>query len=522
MTLFRAAVLAALLIWPVMVGSAQADDVTLTSRDGSVTISGNLLGYDGEFYRVDTVYGVLTVDGSGVLCDGPGCPDLTAFVAQFNFSGARTMGEILLPSLVEAFAARSGYAVERRLQDDTRFTYILTDETTGTRAAEIGFHLTSTAEGFADLLANETDLVLSTRPVTRQEIALAREAGFGNLSDPRRSRILALDAMAVIVSPQNPMKGLTLDQIMRIFSGEIVNWSALGGPDAPIAMHMRSAGSGIAQAFAARLQALHGGDLAQSLIRHASNAGLADAVAKDALAIGIAPYSETGNARILDIYGTCGSVSALDDLTIKTEDYPLALPLLLYTPERRLPLLAREFLKFARSPVAQSVVSRAGFVDQRLYQVPVAEQGLRLVNAIVEAGEEISLEDLQRLVMSMDGTERLTLSFRFEPGGTVLDAHSRSNIELLAAQIEAGAFDNRPLVFAGFTDSDGPADGNARLSLRRATVVRDAVLKAAPTADRSKLLISVEGLGEVLPMACDDAEWGKQINRRVEVWAAQR
>lgn len=516
-----AAALAALFLWNAAEPS-RAADVTLTSRDGSVEVSGDLLGYDGEFYRVDTVYGVLTLDGTGVVCDGPGCPDLTAYVARFTFSGARTMGEVLLPSLVESFAARSGFSVERRVIDDTHFAYVLTDQSNGAMAAEIGFRVTSTEEGFADLLANETDLVLSTRPVTETEAMLAREAGLGDLTNPRSSRILALDAMAVIVSPANPMQGLTLSQIARIFSGEIANWAALGGPDAPIALHMRDTDSGISQAFVSRLLAPRELSAAAGAIRHDSNPALADMVAGDALAIGIAPYSETGNARVLEIYGQCGMISALDDLSVKTEDYPLSLPLFVYMPARRLPVLAREFLKFARSPAAQSVVARSGFVDLRVYDVPVAEQGLRLVNAIAEAGDEVPLSELQRLVIAMEGTERLTLSFRFEQGGTQLDAPSRSNVEILAQQIEAGVFDDRPLVFVGFSDGEGPAAANTRLSRRRAAAVRDAVLKAAPTADRDRLVFSVEAFGEAMPMACDDEEWGRQINRRVEVWAGQR
>lgn len=46
--------------------AGQAQDVVLTSRDGAIELSGTLLGFNGEFYRVDTVYGELTVDGSGV------------------------------------------------------------------------------------------------------------------------------------------------------------------------------------------------------------------------------------------------------------------------------------------------------------------------------------------------------------------------------------------------------------------------------------------------------------------------
>ncbi|MEQ9053409.1 MAG: cell envelope biogenesis protein OmpA, partial [Roseovarius confluentis] len=91
MKMLRAAAYAALFLFagafPV-----SAQDVTLTSRDGNVEITGNLLGFDGEFYRVDTVYGELTVDGSGVDCAGPGCPNLDTYVAQVVFSGAPTIG----------------------------------------------------------------------------------------------------------------------------------------------------------------------------------------------------------------------------------------------------------------------------------------------------------------------------------------------------------------------------------------------------------------------------------------------
>ncbi|MBC7476671.1 MAG: hypothetical protein H7317_01080, partial [Pseudorhodobacter sp.] len=69
-----AAVFAALLFGQ----GAVAQDVTLTSRDGSLSLSGTLQGYDGEFFRILTSYGPLTVDGQAVTCDGPACPDLTA------------------------------------------------------------------------------------------------------------------------------------------------------------------------------------------------------------------------------------------------------------------------------------------------------------------------------------------------------------------------------------------------------------------------------------------------------------
>ena len=85
-----------------------AQDITLTSHDGKVEITGNLLGFDGEFYRVDTQFGELTVDGSGVTCDGPACPNLTDFVAEVRFSGSSVMAEKVLPALIIGFARQEG------------------------------------------------------------------------------------------------------------------------------------------------------------------------------------------------------------------------------------------------------------------------------------------------------------------------------------------------------------------------------------------------------------------------------
>ena len=517
MTIFRAAIFAALFIWAGL-SPAAADDVTLTSRDGTVEIIGTLLGYDGEFYRVDTVYGVLTLDGSGVICDGPGCPDLQAFVAEFNISGARTMGEVLMPALVEAFGARNGYRVKRLITDDTHFIYVLTDIASDRVAARIGFRVTSTAEGFADLLANEADIVLSMRAATPGEVRLAREAGLGNLSEPRRSRIVALDGLVPIVSSHNPLVGLTLSQLADVYAGTIDNWAQLGGTDKPISLHLRDDLSGLSQEFQRRVMRRHNKRLAETMTRHSSNSELADTIARDPFAIGIASLSEIGNAKPLIIQGSCDIQSRASELSLKTEDYPLTTPLFIFTPARRLSLLAREFLAYVRSPAAQPVVERAGFVDLRLQEIPLGQQGERLGNAIRASGEEIALDELQRLVQRMQGTARLSLSFRFEIGGTTLDAQSRSNAEILAQHLERGIYDQRSLIFVGFSDGDGAAASNLRLARRRAEAVRKQVLAAAPTLDRSRVELQIDAFGEAMPMACDDTDWGRRINRRVEVW----
>jgi len=70
----------------------------------------------------------------------------------------------------------------------------------------------------------------------------------------------------------------------------------------------------------------------------------------------------------------------------------------------------------------------------------------------------------------------------------------------------------------GFSDGDGPAAANRDIALRRADAVRRAVISAAETANFDRIEMGVDAFGEALPMACDDSAWGRQANRRVEVW----
>ena len=495
--------------------AATAQDVTLSARGGGVEVSGTLLSFDGEFYRVDTVYGVLTLDSQAVLCEGPGCPGLEAYVAEFTLSGARSMGAVLMPALVESFAARRGLKIRRLIEDDDNFTYLLSQPGTGHDAARIGFRLSTTAEGFADLLAGEADLVMAMREVRAKEAALAREAGLGDLTDPARSRVVALDALVPVVSRENPLRRITVGALVALLSGAEASWP---GREDPVVLHGPPRGSGLEELLADHLLGPAGASLAQGLRRHDDDAALADAVARDPLGLAVTRMSETGTARVLRLTGACGMSPELTRRSLKAEDYPFAAPLFLYTPARRLPLLAREFLGFLSTPAAQIVVRRAGFTDQGREEIPLAAQGERLANAIAGAGPEVTLQELQRMAASLRGAARLTTSFRFRGGSTTLDAQSAGNVAQLARALDSGAFAGRELIFVGFSDGEGGAAANRRIARRRAQEVRDAVHAAAVWADPSRTTLSVEAFGEALPMACDDSDWGRRVNRRVEVW----
>ncbi len=511
-----AALCAALFLF--CVSSVWAQDVTLTSRDEKVEISGTLLGFDGELYRIQTEYGEITVDGTGVSCAGPGCPNLQDFVAEISLSGSATMGSILMPALIDAFAQRNGYRVTREDIDRTRFVLTLERLDTEKTAAHFAFRASNTDEGFADLLADEADIVMALREIRPEERALAREAGMGDLTGRHRSRVLSLDAIVPIVGPGNPINAISPLNLAEVFAGKITNWKDLGGPNAPIELHLPEPASGFAQAIEDQVMLPAELELSENATRHALPVDIAAAVASDNLAMGITSYAERRMNKVLTLGGTCGFSLTASRRSIKTEDYPLTAPMFLYFPARRLPRVAREFLAFTRGPAAQNVIRRAGFVDQTPEEIPIDDQGNRFAQAITVAGPEITLQEIQRMTSTLTPLARLTTSFRFETGSIRLDAQSRSNVQQLARALEQGQYDARRLLFVGFSDGEGAAKPNREIALRRAEAVLRAVSAAAITANLDRVDLGVDAFGEAMPMACDDTSWGRQVNRRVEVW----
>jgi len=500
--------------------SSQAQDITLTSRDSKVELSGMLLGFDGEFYRIQTEYGELTIDGSGVLCAGPACPNLQDYVAELQISGAPTLGAIVMPALIEAFAQKNGYFTEREDGEDSgTFTYLIRRSADEKLAARFYFRVSNTDEGFADLLADEADIVMSLREIRPDERSRAREAGLGDMTGPNRSRVLALDAIVPVVSGSNPVRGISPADLSMVLAGQITNWEVLGGPDVPIDLHLPDDASGLGQALVDQLlRPANLTKLSMQATRHAMPSNLAQAVAADTFSLGLTSYADRGDTQALALTGTCGFSMEASRRTIKTEDYPLTAPMFLYFPARRLPQLAREFLAFTRGPAAQIVIRRSGFVDQTPEEIEVEQQGNRFANAIAHAGTEISLGELQRMTATLTPMARLSTSFRFEAGSVRLDAQSRSNVLQLARALEVGQYDARRLLFVGFSDGNGAAEANREIALRRADAVRRAVSEAALAADLERVELGVDAFGEAMPMACDDSAWGRQANRRVEVW----
>jgi len=498
-------------LWLCALGSvAFAKEIILKSQDGALTVEGDFLSFDGEFYRIDTVYGPLTLDAQRVTCTGEACPDPSTYVAEIRISGTPHMADRLIPALLIAFAEQRGFRVERQVLNDRNSTFRMHDDER--LRATFSLRATTTREGYADLIAEEADIALALREPDEQERRLAAQSGSGNFAQGRRARIVAHDGIVAVVAPGQGIKKLSLTQLKAAFLDPSPTWSGFGGPDRPISLHIPLHDSGLASAFKAVL--LQDTQYSDAAAAHSSLETLATLVAADPFALGLTTFSKVGNAAPLAIVGTCGYDQLPTIDALRAEEYPLALPLMIFTPARRLPLLAREFLEFSESSRAHLVARRLGLADRSITQASFNTQGNRLAYAITTSGEK-TLTDLQAMVTALKGRKRLSTTFRFKNGAKDLDVLSRDNMAHLARALEAGSFDGSDMLFVGFSGDPEPEGNPAR---KQAGAVLATLRERAPAANLNGMKMRTAGFENVLPIACDDTEASRVVNERVEVW----
>ncbi|QPH55376.1 substrate-binding domain-containing protein [Pontivivens ytuae] len=499
-----------------------AQQVTLQSYDGSITLRGDLVEFDGQNYLIRSAIGDITIDAYQVSCEGTGCPDPSLLVSEFRIAGSDTIGGDLMPALVEgySFALDADIAANQLNADGSRALAI--EDLSGGKIADVEIASANSGAAFQSLLEGSASIGMASRQVRPREAQAFDAANLGNITDPTQEYILALDGLLVVTSRTNPVRNLSLEEMAGIFSGDITNWSQVGGANAPINVYSREAGSGTRGVFASTVLDPLGLEMTSNARVINDNADLSDAVANDPFGIGFTSYANERNAQAVGIEEVCGIVTEPSVFNIKAEEYPLARRLYLYTTNQTLPNHARNLIDFVSSDAAQDIIADAGFIDQGISGAAMNEQGLRLASAMLAAEDAEQLTDVRDFASLMLNAERLSTTLRFQPGSSLLDAKAQRDVVRVAEQLARGAYDGKEVMLVGFTDSIGRPDLNRALSERRAEQVLEAIVQAAPAGSLDDQQINVLGFGEISPVGCNETFQGRQVNRRVEIWIRDR
>ena len=165
----------------------------------------------------------------------------------------------------------------------------------------------------------------------------------------------AIDGVAVVVHPQNPVKALTAEQLKAIYAGRLANWKDLGGPDKAINIYTRDEASGTREVFWEK--ALAKGEISAKALFAASNGAMKTAVAQDPYAIGYVSvgHIDAGVAPVA-LDGVTPSIE-----TVKAGTYKVARGL--YSNTKGAPQgLTRKFIDFIFSAQGREMIVKQGFI----------------------------------------------------------------------------------------------------------------------------------------------------------------
>ena len=243
----------------------------------------------------------------------------TTLSGTVSTDGSTSM-EKVINSLGESFMA---------MNKDVKFTYNPTGSGSGIQAVSEG----------------RCDIGLSSRALKDDEKASGLV-----------ETVVALDGIAIVVNPENPVSDLDIDTIAKIYTGEITNWKDVGGNDAEIVLIGREAGSGTRDGFESITDTKDACQYRQELT---STGDVIATVAQNPDAIGYASLSAVGDSvKAL----TVGGVEATE-ATVKDGSYVVQRPFVLVTKEgTKLSPAAQAFFDYALSADAASIIAAAGAV----------------------------------------------------------------------------------------------------------------------------------------------------------------
>jgi phosphate transport system substrate-binding protein len=216
--------------------------------------------------------------------------------------------------------------------------------------------------GIAALMNGTVDIANASRSIKPEEI----EAIEANGSEPVEF-VIARDAIAIVINPNNPVDKLTLQQISDIYSGKINNWKEVGGEDRPIVRLSRETNSGTHVYFLEEVLRL--GDknnktfFSSDTLLLPSSEGIGAEVRQNPNAIGYDGLGYvTHDMKVVAVARDAGSPYVMPSAeSVNAGEYPIARDLYMYTDGQPTDIIAT-YLAWILSPDAQKIVTELGFV----------------------------------------------------------------------------------------------------------------------------------------------------------------
>lgn len=213
--------------------------------------------------------------------------------------------------------------------------------------------------GIAAIINGTTDICMASREMRETEIEEAKQK---NVTP--KANVVALDGLAIVVHPSNPVSELTMEQVKLLYTGQITSWAQLGGEDTPVFAISRESSSGTYGFFLEHV--LDDVPFADSTRLMPATSAIVSNVSEDKGAVGYVGLGYANSAgdkiKIVAIKKDDASPAVIPSIeTVTSGEYSIARPLYLYTTEPESEAVAN-FIAFCRSAEGQAIVAEMDYV----------------------------------------------------------------------------------------------------------------------------------------------------------------
>ncbi|MEK7953884.1 phosphate ABC transporter substrate-binding protein [Luteolibacter soli] len=251
----------------------------------------------------------------------------SASAQNISIKGSDTLGAKLVPQLAESFSAKN-------------------------KGVKFDIAAEGSSTAFPALANGTAQIGMSSRKAKPEEITAARAKGI-KLNEVEACH----DMIVVIVNKANGIKALTKDQVAKIFTGQVKDWSEVGGTPGPISIYTRNTASGTYKDW--QTLAMKGRNYPDSAQKLAGNEQIAQEVAKNKNGVGYVGLAYSKASGVADI-----TIEGVEPVAANATKYAYSRACYYYIPETA-DATAKAFVEFATGAEGQKIAERLGFVPNK-------------------------------------------------------------------------------------------------------------------------------------------------------------
>ena len=508
-----------------------AQDVDLRSTDEFISVEGQIIGFNGVMVRVQTSVGAVSVPASEVICYGAGCLEtianndfgLTAEAFEgvvvddgssapeggntdsFQIAFASSAAAALFNSLADLFSQQSGSQTAAVIDGN-----VTTLENAATNQSAT---LTVTSDGSAADINVQTVALSGT-----QTAAFDGPSGWSS-NTGLTHQMVGLNAFSVIVAPSAGINQISVNDLARIYAGEVTNWSQIGGADVGILPLQMPTNSATGAEIAALVMAPAGKDISSNVLTMNDEAGIATSINQFPGSISVVSTTNADPSRTIPVSGSCGIPVDASAFNVASGDYPLVRPVMAAYGTSPSTDLIPEMLDFASQSAAQAAIEGLGYAN---YSAMLQDASLK--NARLSGLLGASLDDVQRAAAAemfqvLFAADRMSTTFTGGPASGPEGGWNRAMMNGLIDALSDPSNAGREIIFVGFGVSSAGSQSALDASAAAAADFAATLQAAAPAViSGGDYTLSSYGFADVAPSSCIDGQVAGSEYTRIEVW----